>query len=86
MYYESQIWDKTICINLNIGKQDFAERLFQIYHHLLNMHHGSNLNFKLSYYCSEGLDKGKHMLHSNIEKRLNPERYLKENFKVNNTQ
>lgn len=47
MYDESQIWDKTICINLNIGKQDFAKQIFQIYHHLLNMHHGSRNRIKV---------------------------------------
>lgn len=46
-YYESQIWDKTIFINLSIGKQDFVKQIFQIYHHLLNMHHGSRNRIKI---------------------------------------
>lgn len=33
-----------------------------------------NLNFQLSCYCSEGLEKDEHRLHSNIERRLNQER------------
>lgn len=47
MYDESQIWDKTILHKSHIGKQDFAKLIFKIYHHLLNMHHGSRNRIKV---------------------------------------
>ena len=46
MYYESQIWDKTTCINLSLGQQGIAKQTVKIYHHLFKIHYGSRNRIK----------------------------------------